>query len=234
MKYALVLTLLLTGVVSAQDQTPLGPPGTQEEPKGAPPTQWTLQQVGNAPADGRHIGLAWTRDTDPTSTVVIFRRVAPAGSPPSNEGRHLHVADRAAQLVPMFMYPETYKKQYYPAFDASTHPIPKGTTLGVWTVVDSVDGDRSLWIDEVEPGSRYIYALVPAKRGRAPDTYESFENSAVETPPLAPDSPVLWRRRWFQALLAAVIAGILVAAAIVVKRRRRAGAGPSGKASSTP
>jgi hypothetical protein len=230
MKYAVVLTLLLTGVVSAQDQKPLGPPGTQEEAKSAPPTKWTLEQV---PVDGRHIGLAWTRDVDPTSTVVIFRRVAPAGSTPSNEGRHLHVADRAAQLVPMFMHPETYKKQYYPAFDASTHPIPKGTTLGVWTVVDSVDGDRSRWIDEVEPGSRYIYALVPAKRAAAPDTYESFENSAIETPPLAPLTPSLWHRRWFQALLAA-IAGILVAAAIVVKRRRRAGARPSGKASSTP
>jgi hypothetical protein len=229
MKYALVLTLLLTGVVSAQDQTPLGPPATLEEAKGATPTRWSLEQI---PADGHHIGLGWTRDVDPASTVVIFRREAPAGS--SNNARHVHVADRAAQLVPMFMYPETYKNQYYPAFDASTHPIPKGTKLGVWTVVDSVDGDRSRWIDDVEPGSLYIYALVPAKRAAAPDTYESFENSAIETPPLAPLTPALWYRRWFQALLAAVIAGILVAAAIVVKRRRRAGAGASGKASSTP
>jgi hypothetical protein len=234
MKYALLLTLLLTGVVSAQDQKPLGPPATDEDPKGAPPTQWSLDQVGNVPADGRHIGLSWTRDRDSAGTVVIFRRVAPSGSTPSNEGRHIHVADRAAQLVPMFLYPETYKTQYYPAFDASHHPIPKGTTLGVWTVVDAVDGDRPLWIDEVEPGSLYIYALVPATRGTAPDTYESFENSAIETPPLAPLTTVLWHRRWFQALLAAVIAGILVAAAIVVKRRRRAGARPSGEASSTP
>jgi hypothetical protein len=236
MKYALVLTLLLTaGVVSAQDQKPLGPPASDEEPKGAPPTTWSLEQVGNVPADGRHIGLSWTRDRDPASTVVIFRRVAPTGSTPSSQGRHLHVADRAAQLIPMFMYPETYKTQYYPAFDASQHPIPKGTKLGVWTVVDAVDGDRSLWIDEVEPGSLYVYALVPAKRASAPDTYESFENSAVETPPLAPLTPSpLWHQRWFQALLAAVIAGILVAAGVVVKRRRRAGARPSGEASSTP
>jgi hypothetical protein len=235
MKYALVLTLLLTGVVSAQDQTPLGPPATDEEAKGAPPTRWDLEEVNNrVPADGHHIGLSWSRDQGATGTVVIFRRVAPAGSTSSNQGRHIHVVDRGAQLVPMFMYPETYKDQYYPAFDASTHPIPKGTKLGVWTVVDSVDGDRPLWIDEVEPGSLYIYALVPAKRAAAPDTYESFENSAVETPPLATRPPLLINRRWFQALLAAVIAGILVAAAVIVKRRRRAGARPSGEASSTP
>jgi hypothetical protein len=234
MKYALVLMLLAAGVVHAQDQTPLGPPASNEEPKGAPPTHWTLEQVGNVPADGRHIGLSWTRDRDPASTVVIFRRVAPPDAQPSNEAQRLHVVDRTAQLVPMFMYPETYKTQYYPAFDASTHAIPTGTQLGVWTVVDSVDGDRSLWIDEVEPGARYIYALVPATRGAAPDTYASLENSAIATPPLAPLPADLWHRRWFQVVLGAGIAGILVAAIVVVKRRRRAGARPSGEASSTP
>lgn len=223
MKYALVLTLLVAGAVHAQ-----------EEPVAAPPLHWTLEQVTRGvPDDGRHIGLSWTRDHGGAGTVVIFRRVAPPGSAPGDKASHVHVVDRVAQIVPMFMYPETYKAQYYPAFDATQHPIRPGTRLGVWTVVDSVDGDRSLWIDEVEPGPLYIYALVPAQRAAAPDTYERFDNSAIATPPLAPFPPALWQRRWFQALAAVVIVGILGAVIAVVKRRRRAGAGPSGEASSS-
>jgi hypothetical protein len=221
MKYALVL-LLLTGVVHAQDQD------------APPPVRWTISvnDSDSVPADGRHIGLSWTRDRDSSGTVVIFRRVAAVGD--ESKGGPIHVVDQLAQIVPAFMYPDTFKTQYYPAFNANTNPIPRGTVLGVWTVAGSVDGDPTLWIDEVEPGARYIYALVPGERGAAPDTYETLEGRAVVTPPLAPRGASIWHMRWFQGVLALAGVAVIAGAIALVKRRRRAGARPSGEASSTP
>jgi hypothetical protein len=217
MKPALVLVFLLAGVVYAQDQD-------------APPAaRWTVElREGGVPADGRHIGLAWHRDRDSSVPVVVFRRVAPANA---GQGGGIHVVDQLAQIVPSFMYPDTFKTQYYPAFDANQQAIPRGTKLGVWTVAGSYDGDAPLWIDEVEPGQLYVYALVPGERGAAPDTYESLEGSAVVTPPVAPRAASLWHLRWFRALLLVAGAGVLVGGITVVMRRRRAGAKPPAEAS---
>jgi hypothetical protein len=217
MKCAILLVLLVTGVVHAQDQD------------APPPARWTVElREAGVPADGRHIGLAWHRDRDSNVPVVVFRRVAPANA---GQGGAIHVVDQLAQIVPSFMYPDTFKTQYYPAFDASQHAIPRGTKLGVWTVAGSYDGDAPLWIDEVDPGQRYVYALVPGERGAAPDTYESLEGSAVVTPPVAPRAASLWQRWWFRTLLIVAGAGVLAGGIIAVKRRRRAGATPPAEAS---
>jgi hypothetical protein len=184
------------------------------------------------PHDGRHLGLIWERSVGYLSTVVIFRRKAPPGI--QVKSNWIHVVDQLAQIIPAFMYPDTFRTQYYPAFDASNHPIPPGTQLGVWTVVGSVDGDPVRpFIDTVEPGVSYMYALVPAERGAAPDTYESLEGAAALTPPISAPPASLIHVRWFQAVLAAATAALLAAIVLVIRRMRRsrAGAAPSGEAS---
>ena len=201
----------------------------QDDDAEVPKTRWKVEltEEADVPADGHHLGLHWTRDHDPTGAVVIFRRAVPPGTP--GKGEPILVVDQAAQIVPAFMYPDTFRTQYYKAIDVSQEPIPRGTKLGVWTVAGSVDGDPALWIDEVPGGSLYEYALVPAVRGAAPDTYESLMGSSVVTPPLAPKPASLIHKRWFQvAVLAAVGA---VVGAIVAMRRRRAGARPPAEAS---
>jgi len=201
----------------------------QDEDAEVPKTQWKVELTEEAgvPADGHHVGLRWTRDRDPTGPVVIFRRAVPAGT--QDKGGAIHVADRAAQIVPAFMYPDTFRTEYYKAIDASQQPIPRGTKLGVWTVAGSVDGDPALWIDEVPGGSLYEYALVPAVRGAAPDTYESLRGSSVVTPPLAPKPASLIHKRWFQVVVLGAVGAVV--GAIVAMRRRRAGARPPAEAS---
>lgn len=193
--------------------------------------RWTIAVDGDeVPPDGRHVGLTWDRDRDPFSTVVIFRRPAKPGE--HGKGGPIHVVDQAAQIVPSFMHPDTFRKQYYPAFDTSQHPIPPGTQLGVWTVVGSFDGDPAHpIIDTVEPGGRYVYALVPAENGAAPDTYESMMGDSVVTPPIEPRPASLIHTRWVQALLGVLAAGLLAGCVVLLKRRRRAGVRTSGEAS---
>jgi glyoxylase-like metal-dependent hydrolase (beta-lactamase superfamily II) len=232
MKRALALVLLLTGAVYAEEPKA---PDPLQEPATGPPIHWTVEVIegDSVPADGRHIGLAWTRDRDPGSTVVVFRRVAAVGD--TSKGGAIHVVDQLAQIVPSFMYPDTYKTEYYKAVNAATKPIPRGTELGIWTVAGAVDGDPKLWIDEVPPGAKYIYALVPATRGSAPDTYTSLVGSAVATPAIAPSAATtLWHKRWVQVLIGLAVLAVIAGAIALVMRRRRAGARPSGEASSTP
>jgi len=225
MKRALLLLLLVgtAGPVLAQGS------GAEEPPPH--PTKWKVELIENSavPADGHHLALSWERDYNPLGTVLIFRRQVPKGT--TGEGKQILVVDRLAQIVPAFMYPDTFRTQYYPAVDVSAKPIPKGTTLGVWTVADSVDGDRTLWIDEVpDPDALYEYALVPAHRGAAPDTYETLMGSSVITPPLAPRAAAtIVHRRWFQILV--LVAFGAVVAATFAMRRRRAGAKAPGEAS---
>ena len=216
-RLTLALLIVAAHVAHAQEDTPRN--------------RWTITLGGDeVPPDGRHIGLMWDRDRDPLSSVVIFRRKANPGE--HGNGGHIHVVDQAAQIVPSFMYPETFRKQYYPAFDTSQHPIPPGTQLGVWTVVGSFDGDPAHpIIDTVEPGGSYVYALVPAELGAAPDTYESLMGDAVFTPPTEPRPASLIRTRWVQALLGVLGAGLLAGCVLLGKRRRRAGARTSGEAS---
>jgi hypothetical protein len=197
----------------------------------APHTKWAITINGDdVPADGRHIGLAWDRESDPFTPVVIFRRPAKPGDSPKGGG--IHVVDQAAQIVPSFMHPDTFRTQYYPAYDTSQHAIPPGTQLGVWTVVASFDGDPAHpIIDTVERDGSYVYALVPAERGAANDTYESLEGDAVVTPPVEPRPPSLLHMRWFQGVVGVVGAGLLAGGIVIVMRRRRAGARTSGEAS---
>ena len=216
-RLTLALLLVAAHVVHAQEDTP-------------PRNRWTITVNGDeVPPDGRHIGLCGTATKIPQS-VVIFRRKAKPGE--HGKGGLILVVDQAAQIVPAFMYPDTFRKQYYPAYDTSQHAIPPGTQLGVWTVVGSFDGDPAHpIIDTVEPDGSYVYALVPAELGAAPDTYESLMGDAVVTPPIEPRPASLIRTRWFQAVLGVLAAGLLAGCVLLVKRRRRAGARTSGEAS---
>lgn len=216
-RLSLVLLLIATPAVHAQEDSPH--------------TKWTITvNADEVPADGRHVGLSWDREGDPFSPVVIFRR--PAKPDEHGKGGPIHVVDQAAQIVPSFMYPDTFRTQYYPAFDTSQHAIPPGTQLGVWTVVGSFDGDPAHPIlDTVERGRSYVYALVPAERGAALDTYESLMGDAVVTPPIDPRPASLIHTPWVQGVLGVCAAGLLAGCVVLVKRRRRAGARTSGEAS---
>ncbi len=204
--------------------------GSDEEAE-PPHTKWKIEltEADAVPADGHHIGLKWQRDFNPMGTVLIFRREVPQGT--RGEGKPILVVDRLAQVVPALMYPDTFRDKYYPAIDTSQQPIPKGTKLGVWTVVDSVDGDRDLWIDDVpDPNKLYMYTFVPARRGSAADTYATLMGSSVVTPPLAPKQASLIHTRWFRiAMLAALV--VVIAGVIGALRRRRSGATPPAEAS---
>lgn len=184
-------------------------------------THWVVEWTNdNVPRDGHHLGLMWTRDTGPATTVVIFRRKAAPGTTVTSNS--IRVVDQKAQIIPAFMDPDGFKTKYEKAIDVSTQPIPPGTQLGVWTVVGSVDGDPATpFVDRVEAGAAYQYVLVPAKRGDKPDTYESLEGPAVITPALQAVPGELMHARWLQALLVAV--GALVIGVIVFVLRRRAG-----------
>ena len=222
MKLALLLLVLLVSPVFAD--------GSGEEPP-PPHTKWkvSLTEEAGVPADGHHLGLSWTRDFNPMGTVLIFRREVAPGT--KGAGGPILVVDQKAQIVPAFMYPDTFKTKYYPAIDTSQQPIPRGTKLGVWTVVDSVDGDRDLWVDQVpDPDKLYVYALVPAHRGAAPDTYDSLMGSSVVTPPLAPRPASLVHTRWFRIAVGAALL-VVIGGVIGAMRRRRAGVKPPAEAS---
>src|SRR5512135_2595073 len=107
------LVLLVLGRAAFAD----GSAGSGEEPPPPPPTKWQIEltEESAVPADGHHIGLSWERDYNPMGTVVIFRREVPKGT--KGEGKPILVVDRAAQIVPAFMYPDTFKDKYYAAID---------------------------------------------------------------------------------------------------------------------
>lgn len=99
-------------------------------------------------------------------------------------------------------------------------PLPPTTRLGAWTVVASADGaPAASIIDEVDPDGRYIYALLPAVRASAPDTYASFAGRAYASAPAAPEAALFNRKRWLHLALIALIAGSLAGFTYLAKRR---------------
>jgi hypothetical protein len=217
-----IIVLLLCSVASAETIEP--------EILTAPPkstnTQWLIEMLFERPyigtrgvdPDGRHIGISWTRNPVPEGAVLVLRRPV---TDPDLKGKALRVVDRTGPvLIPLFLYPTDWKTTYHPAFDAHVQPIPPGTQVGEWTVVASSNGDPAEPIvDEVEPGSRYVYALVPAIRGQLPDTYDSFPGDAVTTWSVAPHASWFHPRRWMHLALILVIAVSLFVFTRLAKKR---------------
>jgi hypothetical protein len=189
-------------------------------------TRWEIQMVYDRPwlgesgvdPDGHHLGITWTRTPAQLGAVLVLRReVANADA----QSGTIHVTDHPGPiLIPLFLYPSTYRTEYHPAFDANANAIPPGTELGEWTVVGSVDGDpEEPIIDEVEPGKHYVYALVPAARGEKPDTYDAFPANAVTTWSVSAKQGWFFRRRWAHLAMIGIIAAALFGFAYLARRK---------------
>ena len=175
----------------------LGAQYTQEVPVEVTPamTDWTIRIDKPDSDDGRHLGISWTRvRAHRAGTVLVLRRRIAGPDVPGGATRIGGVAGT---------------------------PLPPGAALGAWTVVASVDGDPPAPIlDEVDPGGRYVYALVPAVRGAAPDTYARFPGDAVTTWTVAPRATWFHRKRWLHLALIALVGASLLGFASLARRRR--------------
>ncbi len=153
---------------------------------------WTIHVEPPGSDDGRHLAIRWTRARG-TGTVLVLRRRVAEDLPPA--------AVRISELTP-------------------GAPLPPGTQLGAWTVVASDDDDpRAPIVDEVDPDGRYVYALQPAVRGAAPDTYASFPGDAVTARTAAPRAAWFNRKRWMHLALIALIGASLFGFTYLAKRR---------------
>lgn len=165
---------------------------------------------------GHRIGVSWQRIPERQQGVLVLRRALPAGQ--AIEGRPIRAIDHPGPLlIPTFLYPST-KTDYHPAFDTRSHPIPKGAQVGEWTVVAWAEGDpRSPILDDVTPGTTYVYALIPATPGPDPGTYAEL-GDAVLTDSVTAEASSFYKLRYV------VVAGgtlALVAIGLLVRRFRR-------------
>lgn len=210
--------VLLAAVASiAHAQSPFDEP----EP---PPTKWDVHVhddrdwlgAHGVHPDGRHLGLEWSRDRIDGDCVVVFRRELAPGVVAKPHA--IKPVDRPEPgLRPAFIYPSS-PREWHSAFDAKSHPIPPGAKVGEWTVVASVDhGHDEIVVDDVEPGRRYEYALVPARRADAHDTYDAF-GLGVVTGDVTAEPAWFYKWRWLYLALIALIAGAL---GLFAWRRRR-------------
>jgi hypothetical protein len=178
-------------------------------------TDWTIRIDKPDSDDGRHLGISWTRvRAHRAGTVLVLRRRVSEELP----GKAVRAGEGGARLGAAFLYPSGSAAAA--PIDAANLPLPSATRLGEWTVVASVDGDPAAPIlDEVDPEGRYIYALVPAVRGAAPDTFVRFPGDAITTWTVAPRATWFNRKRWFHLALIALVAGSLAAFTYLAKRR---------------
>jgi hypothetical protein len=178
----------------------LGVRGARAAPAEAapPPAGWTVQIEPPDGDDGRHLAVSWTRAGGSAGgTVLVLRRRIAGPDVPAGTLRLGGLGLAAAA------------------------PLPPRTALGQWTVVASVDGDPPAPIlDEVDPAGRYVYALVPAVRGAAPDTYAAFPGEGITTQAVAPRAALFDRKRWFHLALIALIGASFAGFTYLARRRR--------------
>ena len=177
----------------------LGAKDPEEVPVEAAPvtTRWTIRIDPPDSDDGRHLAISWTRvRAHRAGTVLVLRRRVAGPDVPSGAIR-IGTPGLAGT------------------------PLPPGAGIGEWTVVTSVDGDPPApIIDEVAPDGRYAYALVPAVRGAAPDTYAAFPGDAVATGTVAPRAAWFHRKRWMHLALIGLVGASLIGFTHLARRRR--------------
>ncbi|CAN5691118.1 hypothetical protein BH11MYX1_BH11MYX1_32920 [soil metagenome] len=215
MKQALVIALALSGLCGRAradtEQRGIHPDIVDTLPE---QTRWQLAVFydqdwfgsrGIEP-DGKHVGLAWTRDRKVEGAVLVLRREVDFGEHP-DQGRPVRVAPSGSVLGPQFL---GEPHEAVAPIDAATTPLVAGDRIGRWTVITSSDGDHpDLYVDEVTPGTGYIYIFIPAVRGAKPDTYNLFPGEAIETWTIQAHPALFNRHRWFHLALILIIAGAL-------------------------
>ena len=180
-------------------------------------TDWAIRIDKPDSDDGRHLGISWTRArAHRAGTVLVLRRRV--SEPLSSKA--IRVSDGGARLTAAFLYPTATAPATPAPIAAANLPLPPQARLGEWTVVASVDGDPARPIlDEVDPTGRYIYALVPAIRGAAPDTFARFPGDAITTWTVAPRATWFNRKRWFHLALISLVAASLAGFTYLARRR---------------
>jgi len=197
------LVLVISGLAYAQMTDP--PPRDD--------VKWRVELSFDESWTGRTIGVSWQRIPERLQGVLVLRRALPPGQ--TIEGRPIRAIDHHGPLlIPTFLYPST-KDVYHPAFDARSHAIPAGAQVGEWTVVAWADGDpKHPILDDVTPGTTYVYALIPATPGPDAGTYAEF-GDAILTDSVTATASTLYKLRYV------VVAGVtLVLAGIVLLVRR--------------
>jgi hypothetical protein len=217
MMKALLVLILFAGTAWADEQ--IVHPTIIE--KKSDQTQWRIEVfydqdwVGTrgVEPDGRHIGIGWTRDRPVEGAVLVLRRPLDPGEE-GDKGHPLRVVEANGSVLSETFLGTKEK------IDAAVIPLAPGATVGRWTVVTSSDGDHpDLFVDEVEPKTSYVYALVPAIRGVQPDTYAGFPGDAIQTWVLHTHPAWFNRHRWMHLLLIAIIAGALAFYTWLAKRK---------------
>jgi len=202
---ALVVLVALWSNANAQ---PVDPPPRDQ-------VTWQLEITFN---DDSHVALSWKRNPERVQGVLVLRRALPAGT--VTQAAPIYAVDHPGPLlIPTFLYPST-AHTYHPAFDARSHPIPPGTHVGEWTVTAYVPGDPPAPIvDAIEPGTPYVYALIPATPGPDPGTYAAFGDAILTESIVA--EPRWYQTVWFRAALVTVLSTVALAVAWLVIRSRR-------------
>ncbi len=197
----------------------------QDEPADAapPPTvarQWRIALgMPESPdsQDGRHVQVWWSRydAVGRPAKIMVFRRPvrsnvwwrATAGwmaaEPDPKPGGGLVDLTGAGEFGEAFTNGAVTTVEQ----GASTRIVDKavsvvgrtfapGDVVGVWTLVAIDDDDRS-FVDEVTPGARYVYAIVPITPGAEDGQVSGFPEPAVQTWGVAPETSFFNSSRWF-------------------------------------
>jgi hypothetical protein len=180
----------------AGDQPPPPPIEPAPELPASPTAPMTLAVTIPPNDNGKHLVVGW--DLAPEEgpqgskvgfTVLVFRRV---GSGP--------------EKLPI---------------EAMPLKLAVGKSIGkdrdTWTLVAAVAGDPT-FVDEMEPGRRYSYAVVHAVEADTKDTYVAV-SPPVFSKPIAPVPAFFHTDRWFFLLVIVVIAAALFAYMRLAKSR---------------
>jgi hypothetical protein len=163
--------------------TPVPGPAATVARAGVHEVVWKVS-IGSPPNDdGKKLVLKWKRDSMLEGTkLLILRHVAAADYVGVS---HRYLGEHQSPIIkPDFLYPGKTGDQLEP-LDASTRSLDAKTAWGDWTVVavsEDQDGEQD---DEVLPGKRYVYALVPVKIVEDRPGVTAFIGEAVLTSPRA-------------------------------------------------
>jgi len=150
---------------------------------------WEVSVGSPANDEGRKIRITWKRDSTFAGSRMVILRM-PAGPKYVAASDHRYVGQhQSPMLAADFLYPTNPTGPDAKPLDASTLSAESGATWGEWTVVTVVeekDAQVGEQVDEVEPGTRYVYALAPAIVVEDKPGIQAFVGEAVLTPPRAP------------------------------------------------
>jgi hypothetical protein len=198
MRSVLVMLALLSMTARARAQDDDQPPTKQR--------QWRIvlgmpENPDNQ--DGRHIQIWWKRydATDPAK-IMVFRRPVADGETPKQGGGSVDMAS-AGELGEAFTsgvltFEDAGKstKITHKAIPLAGHAFAPGETVGVWTLI-AIDDDDKTFVDEVEPGGRYVYAVVPFTPATEDGQVAGFPEPAVQTWAVSPQNSWFNPNRWF-------------------------------------